>query len=168
MAKIVLFLLLLLSMTRWGAAQTVPTATNSVSRTLILENSTMSLPTAKATLIIGPLICSNHVYVGEFKVKVFPYFFKNQRGLLAINVPEEAQAAFNQGKPVTVSGTATSTKDGHVRQVQIMATPKDSDHGAVNLWFNAANQKMIFNPAYHFTNDATAMASALPPSSSRR
>ena len=163
MAKTVFFLLLL-SMTRWGAAQTVPTATNSASRILILENSSMSLPTAKATLIVGQLICSNHVYVGEFKVKVFPYFFKNQRGLLAINVPEEAQAAFNQGKPVTVSGTATSTKDGHVRQVQIMATPKDCNQGIVNLWFNAANQKMIFNPAYHFTNDAPTTPSASSPS----
>ncbi|MEI7534193.1 MAG: hypothetical protein WCK57_07460 [Verrucomicrobiae bacterium] len=165
MYKTVLFALLLA--TTWGAAQTTPPATNSAGRTLILENSTMSLPTAKATLIIGPLICSNHVYVGEFKVKVFPYFFKNQRGLLAINVPEEAQAAFNQGKPVTVSGTATSTKDGHVRQVQIMATPKDSDHGTVSLWFNAANQKMIFNPAYYFTNDAPTTATAPPPSKRR-
>jgi hypothetical protein len=162
MFKTALFALLLA--TTWGAAQTTPTATNPASRTLILDNSSMSLPTAKATLIVGPLTCSNHVYVGEFKVKVFPYFFKNQRGLLAINVPEAAQAAFDQGKPVTVSGTATSTKDGHVREVQIMATPKDSDHGTVNLWFTAANQKMIFNPAYHFTNDAPTTPSASSPS----
>lgn len=62
MYKTVLVLLLLA--TDWGAAQTLPPATNSASRILILDNSSMSLPTAKATLIVGPLICSNHVYVG--------------------------------------------------------------------------------------------------------
>jgi len=62
MYKTVLVLLLLA--TDWGAEQTLPPATNSASRILILDNSSMSLPTAKATLIVGPLICSNHVYVG--------------------------------------------------------------------------------------------------------
>jgi hypothetical protein len=51
MCKTVLFLLLLAS--GWSnAAQGAPTATNSVAdgRVLILENSTMPLPAAKATL----------------------------------------------------------------------------------------------------------------------
>ena len=149
MPRTMLFLLLLSS--SWGAAQAVPTATNSVaSRALILENSTMPLTTAKATLIIGPLTRTNGFYVGDFKVKVFPYFFKSDWGRLAINVPDQALAAINQGKAVAITGTSTSTKNGIVRHIEITATPKDRDHGTVSLWFMAGDQKMIFTPAYHF------------------
>jgi hypothetical protein len=147
------------------AAQAAPTATNSASRVLILENSTMPLTTAKATLIIGPLTRTNGVYAGDFKVKVFPYFFKNEWGRLAINVPDRALAAMNQGQTVAVTGISTSTKNGIIRHVEIMATPKDRDHGTVSLWFMAGNQKMIFTPAYHFADQvmATAPASTPPP-----
>ena len=75
MAKTILCLLLLAS--SWGAAQAAQTAANSTSRVLILENSTMPLPTAKATLIIGPLTRTNGIYAGDFKVKVFPSFVKS-------------------------------------------------------------------------------------------
>jgi len=159
MPKTILCLLLLAS--GWCQAQVIPTATNFASRVLILENSTMPLTTARATLIIGPLTRTNGVYVGDFKVKVFPYFFKSDRGRLAINVPDEALAAINQGKTVTVTGTSTSTKNGKVRHVEILATPTDCDHGNVSLWFMVGDQKMIFTPAYHFADQA--MASALAP-----
>ena len=162
MLKTILFLLLLA--TSWGAAQTAPSATNFVvgDRVLILENSTMPLPTARATLIIGSLTRTNGVYVGDFNVKIFPYFFKNDHGRLAINVPDKALAAMNQGEPVAVTGTSTSAKNGVVRQIEITATPKDRDHGVVNLSFMAGDQKMIFAPAYHFTNNLPAVALAPP------
>jgi len=157
----VLSLLLLAS--GWCAAQSVPTATRSASRVLILENSTMPLATARATLIIGPLTRTNDIYAGDFKVKVFPYFFKSDRGRLAINIPDEALAAADQGKTVSFSGTSTSTKNGIVRRIEITATPMDREHGTVTLWFMAGDQKMIFTPAYHFGGDAVATAKALTP-----
>jgi hypothetical protein len=160
MPKTILCLLLLAF--SWCQAQVVPTATNSASRVLILENSTMPLTTARATLIIGPLTRTNGVYVGDFKVKVFPYFFKSDRGRLAINVPDKALAAVNQGDTVAVTGTSTSTKNGIVRHIEITATPKDRDHGTISLWFMVGDQKMIFTPAYHFADQA--IATALPPS----
>ena len=152
--KTLLFLLLLTS--SWRAAQGASPATNSVNdgRVLILENSTMPLTTAKATLIIGPLTRTNNVYVGDFKVNIFPYFFKSDRGRLAIKAPDETLAAFNQGKVVTVTGTSTSNKDGIVRHIEITATPQDCEHGTISLWFMAGDQKMIFTPIYHFTNNA--------------
>jgi hypothetical protein len=158
MAKTILCLLLLAS--SWGAAQAALTAANSASRVLILENSTMPLPTARATLIIGPLTRTKGIYAGDFKVKVFPYFFKNDWGRLAIDVPDKALAEINQGKAVAVTGTSTSTKNGMVRHIEITATPKDRDHGTVSLWFMVGNQKMIFNPAYQFTNYVVPMALA--------
>jgi hypothetical protein len=161
MFKTILCLLLLTS--SWGAAQAAPTATNSASRVLIVENSTMPLPTARATLIIGPLTRTNGVYNGDFKIKIFPYFFKNDRGLLAINVPDKALAAVNQGKAVAVTGTSTSTKNGTVRHIEITATPMDRDHGTISLWFMVGDQKMFFTPAYHFASNAVTTAFAPTP-----
>jgi hypothetical protein len=158
MPKTILCLLLLAS--SWGATQAVPTTTNSASRVLILENSTMPLTTARATLIVGPLTRTNGIYAGDFKVKVFPYYFKSDWGRLAINVPDKALAAMNQGKTVAITGTSTSTKNGTVRHIEITATPKDRDHGTVSLWFMVGNQKMIFKPAYQFSNNVTATALA--------
>jgi hypothetical protein len=163
MAKTILCLLLLLA-SSWGAAHATLTAANSASRVLILENSTMPLPTARATLIIGPLTRTNGIYAGDFKVKVFPYFFKSDRGRLAIEVPDKTLAEMNQGKAVAVTGTATSTKNGIVRHIEITATPKDRDHGTVSLWFMVGNQKMIFNPAYQFSSNVVTTALApMPP-----
>jgi hypothetical protein len=164
MPKNILCLLLLTS--SWCAAQTALMATNSAaSRVLILENSTMPLPTAKATLIVGPLTRTNGFYVGDFKVKVFPYFFNSDWGRLAIYVPDKALAAVNQGNTVAISGTSTSTKNGVVRHVEITATPKDREHGNVSLWFMVGDQKMIFTPAYQFTNHVLTTALApMPPS----
>jgi len=161
MPKTILFLLLLAS--SWCAAQPAPTATNFTSPVLILENSTMPLTTAEATLIVGPLTRSNGTYVGEFKVNIFPYFFKSDRGRLSINVPDQALAAMNKGKPVAVNGTSTSAKNGVVRRVEITAMPQDRDHGTVSLWFLAGDQKMIFTTSYHFTNHAVATAGTTTP-----
>jgi hypothetical protein len=161
MHKTILCLLLLAS--SWCATKAAPPPTNSASPVLILENSTLPLTTARATLIIGPLTRTNDVYAGDFKVKVFPYFFRSDQGRLAINVPDTALAAVCQGKTVVVTGTSTSTKNGIVRHIEITATPKDRDHGTVSLWFMAGNQKMIFTPAYHFAGQTMASVSAPPP-----
>ena len=158
------FLLLLLLAVGGGASQAAPLVTNSVAggRVLIMENSTMPLPAAKATLIIGPLTRANGVYIGDFKVKVFPYFFKSDRGRLLINVTDKVLAAVSEGKTVAVTGTATSTKNGIVRHVEITAIPKDGNHGTVSLWFMVEDRKMTFNPAYQFTNNVPTTAQATP------
>jgi hypothetical protein len=161
MPKTILCLLLLAS--SWCAAQAAPAATNSASRVLILENSTMPLPTARATLIIGPLTRTNGVYTGDFNLNVFPYFFKSDRGWLAINVPDKALAAVNQGQTVAVTGTSTSARNGIVRHIEITATPKDRDHGTVSLWFMVGDQKMFFTPAYHFADKTMTTTLAPPP-----
>ena len=163
MHKTFLFLLLLAS--SWRSAQGAPTATNALAgaRVLIIEKSTMPLFTARATLIVGPLTRSNNIFAGDFKVNVFPYFVKDDWGRLAINVPDAALAAFNQGKTVAITGTSTSAKNGVVRHIEITAKPTDRDHGTVSLWFMAADQKMIFTPAYHFASNALTTANALTP-----
>ena len=62
---------------------------NSVSteRVLIIDSSSMPVAAGKATLTIGPLKRVNGVYTGNYAVKLFPYFFKNEKGTLAMWFP---------------------------------------------------------------------------------
>ena len=157
--------LLALFATGWGDTHAAPVSTNSTptSRILMIDPSSMPIATGKATLIIGALQRVDGVYTGDYKLKVFPYFLKNEKGRLAIVVSDESLAEINQGKVATIVGTATTTtsgKGGRTRHIDATATPADINRGTLRLWFMAGNRKMIFEPAYHFAGTGTAEARA--------
>ena len=111
----------------------------------------MPVAAGKATLTIGALRRADGIYSGDYKIKVFPYFLKTEKGSLAIVVSDESLAEINQGKVAAIIGTATTSgKDGRSRHIDATATPADK------LWFTAGNRKMIFEPAYHFAGNGTA------------
>lgn len=139
-----------------------PAATNSAAgeRILLIDASSMPVPAGKATLIIGPLQRANGVYTGDYKLKVFPYFLKNEKGRLAIIVSDASLTRVSQGKVATITGTATTSgKGGRSRHIDATATPADVNGGKLELWFTADGRKMIFEPAYHFAGKATAAVS---------
>lgn len=150
--KRIIFLLALLA--PLGASTlAAPPATNSASanRVLIIDPSSMPIAAGKATLTIGSLQRTNGIYSGDYKVSVSPYFFKNEKGRLAITVSDESLAKANQGKVVAIIGTATTSgKDGLTRHIDATATPANLDHGKLKLWFMSGDRKMIFEPTYHF------------------
>jgi len=82
---------------------------------------------------------------------VVPYFYKNEKGRLAIAVPDASLAAVSQGKTVAITGTATTTtgKKRTTRHIDATATPAGTNGGRLKLWFTAGNRKMIFEPTYH-------------------
>ena len=128
----------------------------------------MPVDAGKATLTIGALQRVGGVYTGDYKVTVFPYFLKNEKGTLAIVVPDESLAKISQGKVVAITGTATTSgKSGSTRSIEVTATPVDINHGNLKLWFMAGGRKMIFEPAYHFAGKSTtailAQAVEIPP-----
>lgn len=158
-----LILLLALVATGWSAAFAASASTNSAgeNRILLIDPSSMPMTAAKATLIIGPLQRTNGVYAGAYKLKVFPYFFKNENGRLAIVVSDASLAKAAQGKVVAITGTATTSgKGGKCRPITALATPVNLDHGTLKLWFMAGTRKMIFTPAYHFADDGVALVVA--------
>jgi hypothetical protein len=142
-----------------GHALAAPNSTNpaSVNRILIIDPSSMPVAAGKAVLTIGELRRSNGVYSGDYKMAVFPYFFRSEEGKLAIKVSDECLAKANEGKVVAVVGTATKNgKGGVCRHVDVTATPADCNHGMLKLWFMAGDRKMTFEPAYHFAEKRTA------------
>jgi hypothetical protein len=142
-----------------------PALANSApaNQTLMINSSSMSVGGGKATLIIGPLRRKDGIYSGDYKVKVVPYFFENEKGRLAIVVSDESLAEINQGKVTAITGTAiTSGRGGLSRHIDAVATPIDINSGMLKLWFMAGNKKMIFEPAYHVAKEgeATVLAQA--------
>lgn len=120
----------------------------------------MSVGGGKATLTIGRLGRTNGVFTGDYKIKVFPWFMKNEKGTLAIVVSDATLAEAGHGKVVAITGTATTSgKGGRTRHIDATVTPEDIDHGTIMLSFTTAtNRKMIFKPAYHFAgNGATVV-----------
>jgi hypothetical protein len=132
-----------------------PPATNSASRdrTLFIDPSSMSVSAGgTATLTIGVLKRTNGIYSGEYKMEVSPYFFKNEKGKLAIVASDESLAKVSQGKVTEIIGTATG--GGETRRIEATATPASSNHGKLKLWFTAGGRKMVFEPTYRFIETA--------------
>jgi len=153
--------LLVLLVAGWGNAHAAPASTNSAAgnRVLMIDPSSMPVAAGTATLTIGALQRTNGVYSGDYKLKVFPYFLKNEKGRLAIVVSDESLAEAGLGKVVAITGTATTSgKGGKCRPIAATATPADINHGTLKLWFTAGSRKMIFEPAYHFAGNGTVLA----------
>ena len=107
---------------------------------------------AKATLTISPLRRIKDIFEGDFDMKVAPYFFKNDKGKLAITVSDETIAKVSAGSPVDITGTAT-TKAGSgsvVRQINAEATPVDAQHGLLKVWLTVDERKLVFLTKYWF------------------
>jgi hypothetical protein len=157
-------ILLVLFAAGWGCAHAAPVVTNSApaGRILMIDPSSMPVGAGKATLTIGALRRADGIYAGDYKLKVFPWFFKNEKGTLSIAVSDESLAEAGQGKVVTITGTATTSgKSGRTRHIEATATPADINHGTLKLSFTTAgNRKMLFEPAYHFAGDGTALVPA--------
>ena len=154
-----IFALLLALMVTGGIATPAagPSTNPAGSRGLLLiDPSSMPITAGKVTLSITSLQRTDGVYAGEYKLNVFPYFYKNEKGRLAIVVSDESLAAINRGEAVTVIGTATTSgKYGKRRDIQATATPADRDHGSLKVWFTVGSREMTFRPAYHFVEKET-------------
>jgi len=156
MKRIILLLTLFAAV--GGNGQAAPGSPDAAkeNRLLLIDPSSVPVAAGKATLTIGALQRTNGVYTGDYKLKVFPYFVKNDKGRLTITVSDAALAKVSEGKVAAVTGTATSGKSGRSRHIEATATPADGNHGTLKLSFIAGNRKMIFEPAYHFAETATA------------
>ena len=156
MKRIILLLAALAPL--WASTMAAPSATNvaATNRVLMIEPSSMPIAGGRATLTIGALRRTNGIYWGNYELTVAPYFFKNEKGRLAINVSDESLARVTQGKGAVVTGTSTTSGyGGPARHIDATATPAGNDRGRLKLWFMAGDRKMVFEPAYNFGGNAT-------------
>jgi hypothetical protein len=130
-------------------AATPPANAESTSRRMFVDPSSTTVSLGKAKLTVSPLSLKEASYVGDYQLKVTPYFFKSQKGALTLVPTGDAVAQLSQGKAVEFTGKATNSTDGTMKVVKGKATPSAPDKGAVTFSITTENGEMIFNTTYH-------------------
>jgi hypothetical protein len=94
----------------------------------------------------------NGVYQSSYEAKVFPYFFSNEKGALAITLSDESLRKLERGETAQFSGRAVNT-DSEERRVEGKATPADALSGKIKVRvFVSKRIELIFNTSYRFGN----------------
>ena len=132
-------------------AQTEPAAAGKQkgqnSRMFVAPSST-TVALGKVGLSVSPLARKEKYYVGDYQIKVTPYFFKSEKGVLVLGNGEDLLGRLAAGSAVTFTGKATSSKDGKVKVVNGRATPTDDNQGAVSFSVITDNGPMAFDTSY--------------------
>jgi hypothetical protein len=111
----------------------------------------------KTSIYIGTVSMSMPVftrtearYESSYVAKVFPFFFYNEAGRLAIEVSDAQLAALARGEPIEFTGRGRRD-DGTERRIEGKATPADARSGKVKVRvFVSKSVELIFNTTYRF------------------
>ena len=124
----------------------------TVTRKLFIDPSSTSVALrGKASLIVSPLTHRNGNYVGEYQLKVRPYFFKSEKGSLLLAASDDSVRKLRAGTAINFTGKAVTHKDGRIHVVLGKATPSSGDRGRVTFSIiTDEDGKLIFNTSYHF------------------
>ena len=126
-------------------------ASNPVARKLFIAPSSTSIPFGKANLIVSPLNHRGGNYVGDYQLKVRPYFFKSETGTLVLNASEDMVRRLQSGRTIDFTGKALTREDGTTHVVLGRATPLSGDRGTVTFSITTEkNARIIFKTSYHF------------------
>ena len=122
-----------------------------VTRKLFIDPSSTPVHLGKATLIVSPLKRRDGNYVGDYQLKVRPYFFKSETGSLVLSASEDSVRRLQSGRAIDFTGKAVTREDGTTHVVLGRATPLSGDRGTVTFSIvTEKNAKIIFKTLYHF------------------
>jgi hypothetical protein len=126
-----------------------------VDRKLFIDPSSTSVALrGKASLIVSPLTHRDGNYVGEYQLKVRPYFFKSEKGSLLLAASDDSVRKLQAGTAIDFSGKAVTHKDGRIHVVLGRATPSSTDRGSVTFSIITDDDgELVFNASYHFETD---------------
>lgn len=101
-------------------------------------------------LVMPPFDRRGELYASTYEAKVFPFFFYNEAGRIAIILSDEDLRQLADGERVHFTGEAFSTKE-EPRRVEGHADPADERSGKikVRVWVSK-NIELIFNTTYRF------------------
>jgi hypothetical protein len=124
---------------------------DAVTRKLLIGPSSTSVALGgKASLIVSPLTHRNGNYVGDYQLKVRPFFFKSEKGSLLLAASDGALRKLQAGTAINFTGKAVTHKDGRTHIVLGKATPSSADRGSVTFSIITDDGKMVFNTSYRF------------------
>jgi hypothetical protein len=131
--------------------KSVGDTSDPVTRKLLIDPSSTPVRLGKATLTVGPLKHRDGNYVGNYQLKVRPYFFKSETGSLILSASEDSVRRLQSGRAIDFTGKALTREDGTTHVVLGRATPLSGDRGIVTFSIvTEKNAKIIFKTLYHF------------------
>ena len=132
-------------------SKSVGNISDPVTRKLVIDPSSTPVRLGKATLIVGPLKHRDGNYVGDYQLKVRPYFFKSETGSLILSASDDSVRRLQSGRAIDFIGKALTREDGTTHVVLGRATPLSGDRGTVTFSIvTEKNAKIIFKTLYHF------------------
>lgn len=145
--RFLLRLLCVLTLALAARAAEAPLAT--YDRVTIAPTKT-SIYIGTVSMTMPTFVRKNGAYESSYAAKVFPYFFSNEKGTLAITLSDESLRKLEKGELVEFSGRAVNT-DGEERRVEGKATPADALSGKIKVRvFVSKKIELIFNTTYRF------------------
>jgi len=147
---------LLIAVNPWGAGgETAPAAKKSVPslRKLFVEPSSSSLAGGTARLVLPALTRQPGTYVGDYQLKVTPYFFKSEKGKIVMIVSDQSLLKITQSVPVEFTGKAITAGTNKTRPITVKATPSASDRGALVITVKTENGPLVFATSYRFSDN---------------
>jgi hypothetical protein len=138
---------LVLSVVSLAAAQDPHAAVEiaPAKTSIYIGSVTMTMPTFQRT---------GACYESSYVARVFPYFFYNERGTLAIDFTDEQLTRLDRGERVDFQGQARS-ESGEPRRIEGHATQTDATSGQIKVRvFVTAKIELIFNTTYRFKSQA--------------
>jgi len=123
---------------------------SACTRKLFIGPSSASVTLWKASLIVSPLTHRDGNYVGDYQLKVRPYFFKSEKGSLLLAASDDAVRKLQTGTAINFTGKAVTHKDGRTHIVLGRATPSSGNRGGVTFSIITDDAKIVFNTSYHF------------------
>jgi len=128
----------------------VPNMGETVERRMFVDPSSTTVSHNKVKLTVEPLTHKGKFYVGSYRLKVFPYFFKSETGTLKLEAPDEGFRKFTEGTEVKFTGKATNNKGAKDKVITGKAKPSDEDKGSLIFSLETDNGRMTFKTSYHF------------------
>jgi len=124
---------------------------DSLKRKLFIDPSSTSIRLGKATLVVSPLTRRGGNYIGDYQLKVRPYFFKSETGTLILGASDDFVRRLQSGRAIDFTGKALTREDGTTHVVLGRATPLSGDRGSVTFSIvTEKNEKIVFKTSYHF------------------
>ncbi|MBA3544397.1 MAG: hypothetical protein H0T83_08170 [Chthoniobacterales bacterium] len=115
---------------------------------LLIAPSSSSLAGGTAKLDVDPLSRSGGKYVGDYRIKVFPYFFKNENGQLFISVSDPQVRQMVDGGVTSFTGQAQAKGSDITHKITAKATPASDGRGELTFTVSTDSGPLVFNTSY--------------------
>jgi len=113
-----------------------------------------SIYLGSVTLDAGPFVRDGQTYTAIYTARVFPYFFFNEAGRMAIDVPDASLARLSHGQSFEFAGTAIRS-DGRIRRLTGRIVPLTDSTGKIKVRLVVSGSLvLVFDSTYRLAGSS--------------